>query len=163
MKKVIMLSSAMLMVLLLASCNLEKTSETPEVISTSQSETSVAADESMEKIMDEPVILAQGFAEYDGSLVGETANTVLFFHQESCGTCKATEKSLIEDGVPADLQVLKIDIDSDDSVGLKRKYGVTMKHTFVQVDANGELVKKWSGSMSADDIVSQIGGEVMME
>ena len=38
-----------------------------------------------------------------------------------------------------------------------------MKHTFVQVDANGEMIKKWNGSADVNDIVEQIGGEAMME
>jgi hypothetical protein len=32
-----------------------------------------------------------------------------------------------------------------------------MKHTFVQVDSNGEMIKKWSGSLKVEDIREQIG------
>jgi thiol-disulfide isomerase/thioredoxin len=163
MKKAVMLSGTMLLVLLLASCNLEKsTNQSVDVVSQVR-ETSSLALESMEKTMTEPVVLAQGFAEYDESFIGETDNTVLFFHQESCGTCKATEKSLIEEWVPSDLQVLKIDIDADSSVELKQKYWVTMKHTFVQIDASGEMIKKWNGSLNADDIVEQLAWDAMMD
>jgi hypothetical protein len=31
-----------------------------------------------------------------------------------------------------------------------------MKHTFVQIDASGEMIKKWNGSLNADDIVEQL-------
>jgi len=156
MNKVI-LSSGAIMLLLLASCGGNDSTD----VSVS---TSSPAPWSTLVEVNQPVFLAQWFADYDESLVGETENTVLFFHQESCGTCKATEKSLIEDGgIPSNLQVLKIDIDADSSVALKQKYGVTMKHTFVQIDSDGNLIKKWNGSMNADDINMQVGGDAMMK
>ena len=162
MNKKVMFSGVMLL-LVLASCGSKDIStsvvEVPEVIV----ETSMPSDDVVEGQDDAIVFLGQGFAEYDKSIIGETENTVLFFHQESCSTCKATEADLIENGVPSDLQVLKIDIDADSSVELKQKYGVTMKHTFVQVDANGEMIKKWNGSLTGDDIVAQISEDKMMD
>ncbi len=141
--------SVLMMLVLLASCWVNDSEESASMLS---------PDTLISGQVEDFTFMSQGFAEYNPSLIWETENTVLFFHQESCGTCKTTEADLIANGVPTDLQVLKIDIDADSSVPLKQKYGVTMKHTFVQVDANGEMIKKWSGSMSGDDIVAQING-----
>ena len=35
---------------------------------------------------------------------------------------------------------------------LRQKYGVTVQHTFVQVDAEGNELAKWSGSVTADEV-----------
>ncbi len=158
-KKIVIFSVTMLSVLFLTSCFSKDEGTTTSNSSTSAVETSAPApDVAQIAVVNEPVVLGPGFVEYDESVIGEVENTVLFFHQESCGTCKATEADLIENGLPVDTQVLKIDIDADSSTDLKKKYGVTMKHTFVQVDANGEMIKKWSGSMSGDDIIAQVEG-----
>jgi len=151
------------MLALLTSCDIIKSDDTSSTSSTVSSETSTPVDTSIPESIDEPIVLAQGFVEYDESYLGETENTVLFFHQESCGTCKTAEANLIETGAGGDLMVLKVDFDASENDELRQKYGVTMKHTFVQVDADGEMIKKWSGSMSADDIMEQVSGEKMMK
>jgi hypothetical protein len=38
---------------------------------------------------------------------------------------------------------LKTDYDSNNE--LKKKYGVTYQHTFVQIDSNGNMITKWNG------------------
>jgi thiol-disulfide isomerase/thioredoxin len=80
---------------------------------------------------------------------------VLFFNAAWCSTCKIArdnfEASL--DQIPSDLTVVVVDF--DDSSELRKKYGVTLQHTFVQIDGMGEMVKKWSGSTSIEQIVNQ--------
>jgi type IV pilus biogenesis protein CpaD/CtpE len=91
-KKVII--SGVMMLVLLASCggkDIDTSSDAPVSV-----ETSTPGDASIGASIDEPVVLAQGFVEYDESYVGETKDTVLFFHQESCGSCKTMEANLIE-------------------------------------------------------------------
>ena len=159
-KKIVIFSVTMLSVIFLSSCfSKDENSTSSSANSNLAVETSAPApDVAQVAVEDDIVILGPGFAEYDESIIGEVKNTVLFFHQESCSTCKTTEADLIANGLPVDTQVLKIDIDADSSTELKQKYGVTMKHTFVQVDANGEMIKKWNGSMSGKDIIDQIEG-----
>lgn len=81
-------------------------------------------------------------------------HVVLFFHAPWCPTCRAANESLTANAIPQGLLVLKTDYDS--STELKKKYGVTSQHTFVQVDANGTMIKKWLGSTTATDIAAQI-------
>ncbi len=70
---------------------------------------------------------------------------VLFFHANWCPTCRAAEKDFLanESAIPDGVVVLKLDYDKETE--LKKKYGITYQHTFVQVDANGEILSSWSG------------------
>ncbi|OGH66221.1 MAG: hypothetical protein A3J66_04185 [Candidatus Magasanikbacteria bacterium RIFCSPHIGHO2_02_FULL_47_14] len=81
---------------------------------------------------------------------------VLFFHAPWCPTCKAVNSDIEVNraSIPAGVTILKVDYDS--STALKQKYGVTYQHTFVQVDAEGNMIKKWSGGLTLDDVLSNI-------
>lgn len=70
---------------------------------------------------------------------------VLYFHATWCPICKVVDEELTEkaDQIPSGTVVLKTDYDSETE--LKKKYGVTYQHTFVQVDAEGKKVTAWNG------------------
>lgn len=70
---------------------------------------------------------------------------ILFFSAAWCSTCKAANKDFLAnlDKLPSDVVLFKTDYDSESA--LKKKYNITYQHTFVQVDANGELVATWNG------------------
>lgn len=36
------------------------------------------------------------------------------------------------------------------------RYGVTIQHTFVHIDGEGNELKKWAGSMTAAEILSEM-------
>lgn len=80
---------------------------------------------------------------------------VLFFHASWCSTCKEADKNLTGDpaSLPAGLTVVKTDFDSETE--LRQRYGVTVQHTFVQVDPKGDQVAKWSGSTTGADIAGR--------
>lgn len=86
----------------------------------------------------------------------ETGDVVLFFHASWCPSCRGLnadiEKNL--DAIPSGVSILKVDYDKETE--LKKKYAVTYQHTLVQVDKDGNLIKKWSGTPSLSDLVSQI-------
>ena len=83
-------------------------------------------------------------------------NVVLFFNADWCSTCKVArdnfEASL--DQIPIDLTIVVVDFDT--ATELRKLYGVTVQHTFVQIDASGEAITKWSGSTTIDEIVEQV-------
>ncbi len=81
---------------------------------------------------------------------------VLFFHASWCPTCKALDSDIRAhlDTIPATLTIL--DVDYDTSTELKKKYGVTMQHTMVEVDAQGNLIKKWIGSPTLAALVAEV-------
>jgi thiol-disulfide isomerase/thioredoxin len=70
---------------------------------------------------------------------------VLFFHAPWCPYCRSADEDFKNNisMIPDDVVILKTDYDSE--LELKKKYGVTYQHTFVQVDEGGELVTKWNG------------------
>lgn len=83
-----------------------------------------------------------------------SSKVVLFFHATWCPTCKEADASLMKDGVPEGLTVVKVDYDS--MTDLKAKYGITVQHTFVSIDSHGEKQKMWSGSKSGKEIAGQL-------
>lgn len=93
-------------------------------------------------------------AEYQSdTAVAEGTDVVLFFHATWCPDCQEAEKSLTSEGVPDGLTVVKVDFDSE--TDLRQQYGVTVQHTFVQVDGKKEI-KKWTGSASGAEIAGQL-------
>ena len=85
-----------------------------------------------------------------------SGNVVLFFRASWCPTCKAVDADIRShlSSIPGGLTVH--DVDYDNSSSLKQKYGVTYQHTFVQVKADGTLIKKWSGSPTLAALVAQV-------
>ncbi len=78
---------------------------------------------------------------------------VLFFHATWCPICREVEESLTSAPVPAGLTVVKVDF--DDAGELRERYGVTIQHTFVQVDPEGRQLAKWSTGTTADEILGK--------
>ncbi len=95
---------------------------------------------------------------YDASklAMAETGKVVLFFKASWCPTCKAVDSDIKANlgSIPKGVTILEVDYDK--SVELKQKYGVTTQHTFVQVDAKGNLITKWSGGNTLGSIVEKI-------
>ena len=86
----------------------------------------------------------------------DEGDVVLFFHASWCPSCRFLDAGIREhaDEIPDGLTILKLDYDTETE--LKKKYGVTTQHTLVQVDAEGNLIKKWSGGISVESIVEQL-------
>lgn len=99
---------------------------------------------------------AGSYTDYDAAKLAnaEKSNVVLFFHAPWCPTCKEADKNFTSSGTPDGLTLLKTDYDS--SKDLRKKYGVTYQHTFVQIDKDGNLIKKWSSSTSYAEIKTQL-------
>jgi thioredoxin 1 len=101
-----------------------------------------------------------GYITYDEYNADKAAysqgDVVLFFHASWCPTCQRAEKNLEADpaAIPTDLTIVKVDYDS--SSEMKQQYGVTVQHTFVQVDESGTQLTKWTGSNTADEISNKL-------
>lgn len=91
------------------------------------------------------------FAEQAAARAG--TKVVYFFHASWCPTCRATEQAIARDGIPAGLTVVKVDY--DDETDLRKQYGVTTQHTFVQVDPSGAELAKWTGSEDGAAILAK--------
>ncbi len=95
------------------------------------------------------------YTDYSSSALKEAKwDIVLFFHANWCTSCVATNKDIISKWVPNNLTILKADFDSETE--LKKKYEVLGQMTFVQVDNQGNMIKKWIWG-GFDGIVEKIG------
>ena len=89
-------------------------------------------------------------------LASPTHDVVLFFRASWCPTCRAVDSDIKANlsKIPGSLTIL--DVNYDNSASLKQKYGVTYQHTFVQVDKDRNLIKKWSGSPTLSALVAEV-------
>lgn len=86
----------------------------------------------------------------------EAGDVVLFFHASWCPSCRGLNSDIESNlnSIPLGVTILKTDYDKE--TDLKKKYGVTYQHTLVQVDKSGNMIKKWSGGGTLDNLLSQI-------
>lgn len=86
---------------------------------------------------------AGSYVDYSETALAEAEGTkILFFHASWCPQCRALDADIKEQGVPAGTTILKVDYDT--AQDLRRKYGVTLQTTVVKVDAQGNLVSKFT-------------------
>lgn len=84
------------------------------------------------------------YMEHADAAMHHDGRTVLFFDASWCPDCQKLKNALSSehDVIPADVTV--VDVDYDSHSDLRKQYGVTMQHTFVEVDAQGNKVSSWS-------------------
>ena len=80
---------------------------------------------------------------------------VLFFHAPWCPYCRTADKDFKDNlnKIPAGVTLLKTDYDSNTE--LKKKYGVTYQHTFVQIDNDGNKIAFWV-SGATDELITNV-------
>ena len=71
-----------------------------------------------------------------------------------CPYCQAFKQDLLSGDIPGDVQILEANYDT--ATALKKKYGVTIQSTFVEVDNQGNLLSKWSGYGQASHTFADI-------
>lgn len=131
----------------------------------SMAEKESEADKEMEKgendsVKEEGVMMKAGsyeaYAPEKVALASATHDVVLFFKAGWCPSCRAVDADIKANlsKIPSSLAIL--DVNYDDSTALKQKYGVTYQHTFVQVDKDGNIIKKWSGSPTLASLVAEV-------
>jgi thioredoxin 1 len=81
---------------------------------------------------------------------------VLFFHATWCPTCKqlADDIRANADDVPDDVRILLVDYDT--ATELKQKYGVTLQHTLVQVNSDGDPLGTWHLTRTLDELLNDL-------
>ncbi|GAB3141394.1 thioredoxin domain-containing protein [Marisediminicola antarctica] len=99
------------------------------------------------------------FQEYTPEAVSSAttdATVVLFFHATWCSTCKllADDITANADSIPDDVQILLVDFDT--ATDLKQRYGVTLQHTLVQVDSNGDAIEQWHLTRTLGELLDSL-------
>ncbi len=114
------------------------------------------ADKEMDK--GEAMMKVGSYESYSADKIAraETGKVVLFFHAAWCPSCRGLNTDIESNlkSIPEGVSILKTDYDKE--VELKKKYGVTYQHTLVQVDKNGNMIKKWSGGAKLSNLLSEI-------
>ncbi len=91
----------------------------------------------------------------DARAVAEKGPAVLFFSADWCPTCRAANQDIdvrLDD--LGDITVIVVNYDMERE--LKRTYGITSQHTFVQIDPEGEAIALWNGG-GVDQILKKTG------
>lgn len=101
---------------------------------------------------------AGSYETYDASKIAKakTGKVALFFRASWCPSCKALDKDIREHMKDIPENVTILDVDYDKYTDLKKKYGVVMQHTLVQVDADGTEMQKWAGVPTLADLVNEL-------
>jgi thiol-disulfide isomerase/thioredoxin len=87
-------------------------------------------------------------------LLAAQGPTVLFFSASWCPTCRAAMREL-EAGYGRLGDTVVVVVDYDRSGDLKKRYGVTYQHTWVQIDSEGRKLAVWSGG-GVDEILRKV-------
>lgn len=92
----------------------------------------------------------------DVDIASLNGNIVLDFSATWCPSCRTFKKDVEANlmNIPADMTLILVDYDTHKD--LRKQYGVTQQHTFVQIDNTGNLIKKWTGGNNLQSVVDKI-------
>lgn len=98
----------------------------------------------------------QGYTPEAVSSARADQKVVLFFHATWCSTCKVLADDIAANvgSIPDDVRILLVDFDT--ATDLKQRHGVTLQHTLVQVDANGDAVEQWHLTRTLDELLDSL-------
>lgn len=106
----------------------------------------------------EPALPAGSYVDYEDYQGAPQAfaagDVVLFFNATWCPTCQEAVKNLESADFPDGLTVVSVDYDSN--LDLRKEYGVTTQHTFVQINPDGEALAKFTGSTTIAQIQDEL-------
>lgn len=141
-KKPLLISLLFVVLVILAVVYLLKGDKVSAPTQTTTDQATTAESQETETIATTPSPQKGKYVEYSDQVIAETSGTkVLFFHAPWCPQCQKLDADIVEQGVPNDLTIIKVDYDTNQS--LRQKYGVTIQTTTVLVNDSGDLVKKF--------------------
>lgn len=104
-----------------------------------------------------PETISGTYVDYtDTAIADAEGRRVLFFHAPWCPQCVELEAGILSQGVPDGVTIIKIDWDTHQD--LEALYGVPMRTTFVELDAAGEVVQRYT---AYDDPRFELVADVM--
>ena len=100
------------------------------------------------------------YVDYSDSLVDQMLadgkRVVLFFYAAWCPTCRLADRRIREatHRIPSDVVIVRVDYDREKD--LKKTYGISYQHTFVQLAEGRSPVTKFQGSSTLPAILANI-------
>ena len=93
------------------------------------------------------------YVEYSKTVLEQSVGMrrVLFFYASWCSTCRPADADFKKniDLIPADLVLIRVNYNDPETdaeeKALAGQYGITYQHTFVQIDAQGNVLTEWNG------------------
>ncbi len=96
------------------------------------------------------------YVPYEAAKLAQASDgkVVLFFCAKWSKTCKMLDNDFKTNTtkIPNNFTILYVDYDK--SAALKKQYQVPFEDTFVQVDAGGAMINKWSGSEDLAEVIA---------
>lgn len=115
---------------------------TKTVVTTNQTE-AVAPQQSVDEMATATQAPKARYVTYSQADLASTSGTkILFFHASWCPQCRALDEDITKH-ISDDNGVTIFKVDYDSNQALRQKYGVTLQTTFVKIDENGNLIKKY--------------------
>lgn len=98
------------------------------------------------------------YVEYSKTVLDNSSDKrrVLYFYASWCPICRPANEDFIKNSskIPEDTVVIRVNYNDPDTdreeKDLAKKYGITYQHTFVQIDAQGKEITRWSGGQTED-------------
>ena len=107
---------------------------------------------------EEVVMSKTGYIDYSPQALAANSagKNIIFFKANWCSTCKAVDSDIVANStkIPTGVNIMKVDYDN--STDLKKKYGVTIQHTFVVVDKDGNQIAKSQGQPTLESVLALI-------
>jgi thiol-disulfide isomerase/thioredoxin len=129
-----------------------------DMASTSAPADKMMKDEGTTSVKGDTMMKSGSYVAYSPEKIAmaDQGKVVIFFHASWCPSCRLLSNNLESDAkaIPEGVTILKADYDKETE--LKKKYGVTGQHTLVQVDKDGNMIKKWRGGSDIQDVMSEI-------
>lgn len=89
-----------------------------------------------------PSTVAGRYIDYSETTLQVTeGRRILFFYAPWCPQCQALDADIRASAVPEGVTIFKTDYDANQA--LRQKYGVTIQTTLVEIDENGNEIKKY--------------------
>lgn len=89
-------------------------------------------------------------------MLAKDGPVILFFKTPECDSCRLLDIDLRANAasIPDGMTILAVDFEN--SPGLRGRYGVTLDHTLVRVDADGVELAKWRNLSTLADLLTYI-------
>lgn len=113
--------------------------------------------ETGEKMLDDPEKGDAGiYDDLDTDRFDLYEKNILFFTAQWCPSCLEADERFTQSasGIPSGVALWRVDYDAHED--LRNTYHIDAAHMFIVVDIEGNELQRWSGSMTIDDVITEI-------